>query len=357
MKKIKIPFKNLVLGGGEIYVEAMTKTITRFTDETLKQVESLHRKGAKIIRVGVPTMDDALSLIEIKRKLPEANLMADIHFDYRIAMKLLEAGIESIRINPGNFPESHLDELVSALKETGALVRVGVNEGSYDEKRYGPVSAEGLYRMTEDAVSKIAERGYERILVSAKSADPILNYETNLLISQRLPYPIHIGVTEAGPTPEGIVKSSVGLGLLLKDGVGDTLRVSLTAPPELEVEVGYMILQSVGKGCYLPEIVSCPTCSRLEIDVFKLTETVKEKLYSLAMEEKLKLPLRVSILGCVVNGIGEGKLSDFGIAGGREHGIIFARGRIVKQIPTKNGLKELVEQLFKLMKEEGYIKT
>ncbi len=355
LSRKKIPFRNLVLGSGEVYVEAMTKTITRDFERTLNQVKSLHKKGARIIRVGVPTMEDAFSLINIKKHFPEANLMADIHFDHRIALKVLEGGVESIRINPGNFPPNHLDELVSALKETGALVRVGVNEGSYDEKRYGELSPEGLYRMTEEAVEQITRRGYEKILVSAKSADPITNYETNKLVYERLPYPLHIGITESGPIPEGVVKSSIGLSMLLKEGIGDTLRVSLTASPEIEVETGYMILQSLRKGFYFPEIVSCPTCSRLEIDVFKITEKVKSKLYELALQGKLKLPVRVSILGCVVNGIGEGKLSDFGIAGGKKHGIIFAKGKIVKNISTKEGTEKLIDELFKLMKEKGYI--
>lgn len=328
-----------VVYGESVVVEGMVKASTLELEQVFSQISKMLRTGVELVRVGAVNLWEAENFKEIKKKFPELPLMADVHFDWRIAQKAVEAGFEAVRINPANMSESGLKNIVSIAKERDVALRVGVNAGGFPSER----SVETLVDVCVDYVKKIEDLGHNKIIVSVKLSDPFLNYQANKLLREKTPYPIHAGLTEAGPPPEGIIKSTIALQMLLRENLADAVRVSLTAPPELETEVAWWILQFLKIRRRWPEIISCPTCTRQEVDVKALVDRIKEELAGCTK------PIKIAVLGCVVNGIGEGAHADFGIAGGRGHGILFSHGKIIDERVPEN---QLVERLVALVRKE-----
>lgn len=329
-------------GGNPICVQSMTKTDTHDVPGTLKQIRALEKSGCEIIRIAVPDMDAAKALGRIKKGSP-LPVIADIHFDWRLALEALKQGVDGLRINPGNIGAAwKLKELVSALKERPVPVRVGVNAGSLDKellRRYGHPGPRALVESALKEISLLEELGHEEIKVSLKASNVPTTVEAYRLFGKRSHYPLHIGISEAGPPGPGTVKSAVGLGILLAEGIGDTVRVSLTGNPAEEVRVAYQILQSLGLRQKGPEIISCPTCGRTTIGIEKLATEAEKKL------RKINKPVKVAIMGCVVNGPGEAREADFGITGSKGKGIIFKKGKLLRTVKEKDLLDELMKEI------------
>ncbi|MDR2573557.1 MAG: flavodoxin-dependent (E)-4-hydroxy-3-methylbut-2-enyl-diphosphate synthase [Desulfovibrio sp.] len=327
---------DLVIGGGApVMVQSMTNTDTRDVSSTLVQIERLEKYGCEAVRLAVPDETAAKALVAIRRgtRLP---LIADIHFDHRLALAALEAGVEGLRINPGNMGKKmQIYQVVDAAKLHKAVIRVGVNGGSLEKevlRRYGRPCPEALAQSAMGQIRLLESRGFEQIKVSIKSSsvrDTIAAYR---LLADACDYPLHIGITEAGGLLRGTVKSAVGLGILLNEGIGDTLRVSLTADPVHEVVAAWEILRALGLRARGPEIISCPTCGRTEIDIPTLLEAVEERLAGSTASVK------VAVMGCVVNGPGEAREADLGLAGGRDKGIIFRKGEVVRSVRGQEAL-------------------
>jgi len=351
MKKTKrIKIGNLYIGGGEpIRVQSMTNTPTEDVKATISQTKRLEDAGCEIVRVAVPTMEAAKRIKEIKRKIT-VPLVADIHFDYRFALEAVKSGVDKIRINPGNIgADWKVKEVVKVCRERHIPIRVGANSGSINKKilrKYGGPSTEALFESVRKEIEILENAEFADIVISVKSTDLETLIEANELVSSHYDYPLHIGLTEAGPIPEGIVKSTLGIGLLLKEGIGDTIRVSLTADPVFEVYTAYSILQTLNIRVERPEIISCPTCGRIEIDMDKLIKEVRNAL------QNVKKPIKVAVLGCSVNGPGEAKEADIGIAGGIHTGIIFRKGKIVRNVNEEELINAFKEELDKLLKED-----
>jgi len=334
---------NVPVGGGSpISVQSMTKTDTRDAAATIRQIKALAREGCEIIRVAVPDMEAAKALSKIKKSSP-IPVIADIHFDWRLAQESIKQGVDGLRINPGNIgSEWKLKELVSALKERPIPVRVGVNAGSLEKeilKRYGHPGARALVESALKEIALLEKLGYEEIKVSLKASNVPTTIEAYRLFSKRSGYPLHVGISEAGPPGTGTVKSAVGLGILLSEGIGDTIRVSLTANPVEEVKVAYQILQSLGIRQSGPEIISCPTCGRTSIGIEALARKVEKRL------GKIKKPVKVAVMGCVVNGPGEAREADFGITGAKGKGMIFKKGKVLRTVKEKDLLDELMKEI------------
>ena len=336
---------NVQIGGGApVVVQSMTDTKTHKVEETLSQINRLAKAGCEIIRVAAPTEKDAIALPEIVKNSP-IPVIADIHFSPRIAFLALESGIHGIRLNPGNInDEGKIREILQECKKKNIAVRLGVNSGSLEERlleKYGYPSGEAL---AESALywSEFFEKvGFKNFKVSIKGSDVLQNIEANRIFAERTDIPLHIGITEAGPSGRGSVKSAVGLGILLYMGIGDTVRVSLTADPEEEINVAYQILQSLGLRRKGVEIVSCPTCGRIEVNLPEVVKKVEEKL------KDIKQPLKVAIMGCVVNAIGEAREADIGLACGNKSAILFKNGQPLKRVSEE----EMVEELLKEIKQ------
>ncbi|NPA12979.1 MAG: flavodoxin-dependent (E)-4-hydroxy-3-methylbut-2-enyl-diphosphate synthase [Aquificae bacterium] len=342
---------NVQIGGdAPVIVQSMTDTKTHDIEATLNQINRLHKAGCEIIRVAAPTEKDAEALKEIVSRSP-IPVIADIHFSPRIAFLSLESGIHGIRLNPGNInDEGKIREILQECKRKNIAVRLGVNSGSLEEKlleKYGYPSAQALAESALNWSEFFEKVGFTNFKVSIKGSDVLQNVEANRIFAERTDIPLHIGITEAGPSGRGSVKSAVGLGILLYLGIGDTVRVSLTADPEEEVKVAYQILQSLGLRRKGIEIISCPTCGRIEVN---LPEIVKQVEGQLGQED---IPLKVAIMGCVVNAIGEAREADIGLACGNKSAILFKKGEPVKRVSEEEMVEELVKEIKKMKGERN----
>ena len=332
------------IGGGlDIAIQSMCNTKTEDVDSTVAQILSLEKEGCDIIRVAAPTMEAARAIAQIKKRI-HIPIVADIHFDYRLAIASIEAGADKIRINPGNIGSSErIRAVVEAAKERNIPIRIGVNSGSIEKDilaRYGQVCPRAIVESAINKVRLVEDAGYDNIVVSLKASSVPICVKSYELASEKLDYPLHLGITEAGGIRQGTVKSSVGLGILLYEGIGDTIRVSLTGDPIEEVICAKHILKSLDLRKSGIEIISCPTCGRTSIDLIALEEQVEE-----LVKEYDDLNLRLAVMGCVVNGPGEARGADIGIAGGNGEGLIFRKGEIVKKIPEDQLLMALKEEL------------
>jgi len=338
----------LVGGGAPCPVQSMCSTDTRDTAATTAQIGRLSEAGCELVRCAVLDMEAAEALGTIKSNI-SIPLIADIHFDYKLALKALEMGVDGLRINPGNIGEKwKVAEVVQASRERLVPIRIGVNAGSLEKElleKYGHPTAEAMVESALGHVAILEELGYDQIKISLKASDVMKTVEAYRLLSRRVDYPLHIGITEAGTTFSGTIKSSVGLGILLAEGIGDTLRVSLTGDPVDEIRVGFGILKALGLRQRGINLVSCPTCGRCRIDLVPIAEEVERRL------QKVIAPLNVAVMGCVVNGPGEAREADVGIAGGMGEGLLFRRGEIVRKVPEKELADALVAEVEKMAKE------
>lgn len=333
-------------GGAPIVVQSMTNTDTRDVAATLRQIRELAEVGCELVRVAVPDAEAAACLKAIKEGSP-LPVIADIHFDYRLALMALEAGVDGLRLNPGNIggPE-RVKAVVREAKARGIPIRIGVNAGSLEKDllaKYGRVTPEAMVESALRHIGLLEAEGFNLIKVSLKAADVPLMVDAYRLLADKVPYPFHLGVTEAGPLISGSVRSAVGIGLLLAQGLGDTIRVSLTADPRWEVKVGYDILRALGLRQRGVELISCPTCGRCRIDVAAVAEAVEKRL------AKVSEPLRVAVMGCEVNGPGEARHADVGVAGGRGWGLLFRRGEVVGRVREEEMVEALVAEVAKLV--------
>ena len=330
---------NVKIGGGNpIAIQSMTNTKTEDVDATVAQIHALEKAGCEIIRCAVPTIEAAEALGKIKKQI-HIPLVADIHFDYRLAIAAIENGADKIRINPGNIGDaSRVQAVVDKAKEHGIPIRVGVNSGSLEKnlvEKYGGVTAEGLVESAMDKVHMIEEMGYDNLVVSIKSSDVLMCVKAHELIADQCKYPLHVGITESGTLLAGNIKSSIGLGLILHQGIGDTIRVSLTGDPTEEIKSAKLILKTLGLRKGGIEVVSCPTCVRTKIDLIGLANQVEQ------MVADIPLDIKVAVMGCVVNGPGEAKEADIGIAGGIGEGLLIKKGEIVKKVKEDELLETL----------------
>jgi len=335
-------------GDAPISVQSMTNTITSDVEATVAQVERLEAAGCEIIRVAVPDMEAARAVRSLRERI-SIPLIADIHFDWRLAVASMENGAQGIRINPGNIGGAEkLKKTVDAAKQHGVPIRVGVNSGSIEKDllaKFGypvPDKPDSLIESALRNVRLLEKYGFQDIKISVKSSDVLTTINSYRALSQRIDYPLHLGVTEAGGLIAGTVKSSVALGILLSEGIGDTFRISLTRDPVEEVRVAYELLRSLKIRERGPELISCPTCGRTRIDLFGLAEKVE------AYIQTMKAPLKVAVMGCVVNGPGEAREADIGVAGGHGVGIIFKKGEIVKKVPGEELLNVFLDELKKM---------
>ena len=344
-----------VIGGGNpILIQSMCNTKTEDVASTVKQILDLEQAGCDIIRVAVPTTEAAEALREIKRQI-HIPLVADIHFDYRLAIAAIECGADKIRINPGNIgARERVQAVTDKAREYGVPIRVGVNSGSLEKsliEKYGGVTAEGLVESALDKVAWIERMGYDDLVISIKSSDVMMCVKAHELISKRTPYPLHVGITEAGTVTAGNIKSAIGLGLILHQGIGDTIRVSLTGDPVEEIRSAKRILKTLGLRTGGIEVVSCPTCGRTKIDLIGLANQV-EKMTA----EFDHLNVKVAVMGCVVNGPGEAREADLGIAGGIGEGLLIRKGEVIRKLPETELLSALREELMKLSEERAVSK-
>ena len=340
-KTIKIG--NQVIGGGHpVLIQSMTNTKTEDVAATVAQILTLEKAGCQIIRCAVPTMEAARALGEIKKQI-HIPLVADIHFDYKLAIAAMENGADKIRINPGNIgSRERIQAVVDVAKERQIPIRVGVNSGSLEKElveKYHGVTAEGLVESALDKVKIIEDMGYDQLVISIKSSDVLMCAKAHELIAQKTDYPLHVGITEAATLFSGNIKSAVGLGIILYQGIGDTIRVSLTGDPSEEVKSAKRILKTLGLRNGGIEVVSCPTCGRTQIDLIGLANKVED------MVQDIPLDIKVAVMGCVVNGPGEAKEADIGIAGGKGVGLLIKKGEIIKKVPEDQLLETLRDEL------------
>lgn len=332
---------NVMMGGNyPVVIQSMCNTDTRDVEKTVKQILELEQAGCEIVRVAVPDMTAAKAIGEIKKRI-SIPIVADIHFDYKLALKVMDLGVDKVRINPGNIgEESRIQAVVEKAKQKQIPIRIGVNSGSLEKdliQKYGGVTPEGLVESALRHIRILEKYQFYDIVVSIKASNVPFSVQAYTLLSEKVDYPIHVGITEAGTVYSGTIKSAVGIGAILLQGIGDTIRVSLTGNPVEEIKAAKEILKSVGmleKGI---ELISCPTCGRTQIDLISIANEVEQKCKNL--DKKLK----VAVMGCVVNGPGEAREADIGIAGGKGEGLLFKKGEIIRKIPEN----ELVEQLMK----------
>lgn len=332
-----------VIGGGNpILIQSMTNTRTEDVAATVAQIQELEAAGCEIIRCTVPTMEAAKALPEIKKQI-HIPLVADIHFDYRLAIAAMENGADKIRINPGNIgSRERVQAVVDVAKERNIPIRVGVNSGSLEKElvaKYHGVTAEGIVESALDKVHLIEDMGYDNLVISIKSSDVLMCVRAHELLAGKTPYPLHVGITEAGTVLSGNIKSSVGLGIILYQGIGDTIRVSLTGNPVEEIKSAKLILRTLGLRKGGIEVVSCPTCGRTSIDLIGLANQVEN------LVQRYPLDIKVAVMGCVVNGPGEAKEADIGIAGGIGEGLLIRKGEVIRKVPEDQLLSTLKDEL------------
>ena len=333
-------------GDAPISVQSMTTTLTSDVNATLQQIAELTAAGCQVVRVACPSQDDADALASIARK-SAIPVIADIHFQPKYVFAAIDAGCAAVRVNPGNIKQfdDKVREIAKAAKDAACPIRIGVNAGSLDKRlleKYGKATPEALVESALWEASLFEEHDFRDIKISVKHHDPVVMVRAYELLSQQCDYPLHLGVTEAGPAFQGTIKSSVAFGALLSRGIGDTIRVSLSAPPVEEVKVGNQILESLNLRPRKLEIVSCPACGRAQVDVYKLAEEVTAGL------EGMEIPLRVAVMGCVVNGPGEAREADLGVASGNGKGQIFVKGEVIKTVPESQIVQTLIEEAMKL---------
>ncbi|MEV7417371.1 flavodoxin-dependent (E)-4-hydroxy-3-methylbut-2-enyl-diphosphate synthase [Streptomyces sp. NPDC089919] len=332
-----------------IAVQSMTTTLTSDVNATLQQIAQLTAAGCDIVRVACPSQDDADALPEIARK-SKIPVIADIHFQPRYVFQAIEAGCAAVRVNPGNIKQfdDKVKEIARAAKDHGTPIRIGVNAGSLDRRlygKYGKATPEALVESALWEAGLFAEHGFHDIKISVKHNDPVVMVRAYELLAESCDYPLHLGVTEAGPAFQGTIKSAVAFGALLRQGIGDTVRVSLSAPPVEEVKVATQILQSLNLRPRKLDIVSCPSCGRAQVDVYTLAEQVSAGL------EGMEVPLRVAVMGCVVNGPGEAREADLGVASGNGKGQIFVKGEVIKTVPESKIVETLIEEALRIAEE------
>ncbi|MBT2446978.1 flavodoxin-dependent (E)-4-hydroxy-3-methylbut-2-enyl-diphosphate synthase [Streptomyces sp. ISL-43] len=346
----KIQVGSVAVGGdAQISVQSMTTTRTSDIGATLQQIAELTASGCDIVRVACPTQDDAdaLAVIAKKSNIP---VIADIHFQPKYVFAAIDAGCAAVRVNPGNIKQfdDKVKEIARAAKDAGTPIRIGVNAGSLDArllKKYGKATPEALVESALWEASLFEEHGFSDIKISVKHNDPVVMVNAYRQLAAQCEYPLHLGVTEAGPAFQGTIKSAVAFGALLSEGIGDTIRVSLSAPPVEEIKVGRQILESLNLKQRRLEIVSCPSCGRAQVDVYKLAEEVTAGL------EGMEVPLRVAVMGCVVNGPGEAREADLGVASGNGKGQIFVKGEVIKTVPESKIVETLIEEAMKIAEQ------
>ena len=335
-------------GGAPVSVQSMTNTKTTDTEATLAQIRALAAAGCDIVRLAVPDMDAARNLGNILKASP-VPLVADIHFDYHLALEAIRQGIHGLRLNPGNIGgEEKVRAVVKEAKAAGIPIRIGVNAGSLDKKllaKYGGVTAEALVESALEHVRILEAQDFFDMKISLKAHDVPLTLAAYRLMSERVDYPLHLGITEAGTAGTGVIKSAVGIGALLAEGIGDTIRISLTGDPVVEVKVANEILKSLGLKEYGPTLVACPTCGRTSIDLPAIAAEVEQRLGTITE------PIEVAVMGCVVNGPGEARTADVGIAGGKGEGLVFRKGEIVRKVPERELVSELFKEIDNILEE------
>ena len=339
----KVKVGSLFIGGdAPITIQSMTNTKTSDAGATIAQILKLQEAGCDIIRVAVPDMAAAQAIAEIKKAIA-IPLVADIHFDYRLAITAMENGADKVRINPGNIGDrERVKSVVSCASERNIPIRIGVNAGSLEKQlleKYGGITAEALVESAQKHIHILEDLNFNNIVISLKASNVPLTIATYQLMSQKVPYPLHIGVTEAGTVYQGTVKSAVGIGALLAQGIGDTIRVSLTGDPVEEVKAGKAILKSLGLYPKGADLISCPTCGRTKIDLLSIAEKVEKAL------EGVEKPIKVAVMGCAVNGPGEAREADIGIAGGEGCALLFKKGEILRKIPEDRIVEELLKEI------------
>lgn len=341
-----IKIGDVAIGGDNpVVVQSMTNTDTRDIDSTVEQILRLEQAGCELVRVAVVDEEAARSIKKIKSRI-NIPLIVDIHFDYRLALKSVEAGADGLRINPGNIGEAwKVQAVVKSCQEREIPIRIGVNAGSLDKKlleRYGGVCAEAMVESGLENVKFLEDMGFELIKISLKASSVILSLQAYRMMAAKVDYPLHVGITEAGTRERALIKSALGIGMLLNEGIGDTIRVSLTADPVDEVWAAYEILRSLGLRQRGIELISCPTCGRCEINLIKTAEEVDRQI------RHIEEPLKVAVMGCIVNGPGEAREADVGIAGGRGIGLLFKHGEIIRKVPEEELVKTLLEEIEKI---------
>lgn len=349
-KTRRIYIGNVAIGdGAPISVQSMTNTKTTDTEATVAQINALQAAGCDIVRLAVPDMEAAQNLGNIIAKV-KVPLVADIHFDYRLALEAIKQGISALRLNPGNIgSEDRVRAVVKEAKANHIPIRIGVNAGSLDKtllEKYGGVTAEALVESALQHVRILEQQDFYDMKISLKAHDVPLTLEAYQLMSEKVDYPLHLGITEAGTARTGMIKSAVGIGALLAQGIGDTFRISLTGDPVVEVKVANEILKSLGMREYGPTLISCPTCGRTCIDLAGIAEQVEERL------SNIKAPISVAVMGCVVNGPGEARGADVGIAGGNGVGLVFRKGEIIRKVDEKDLVEELFKEIDAILVEE-----
>ena len=349
-KTRQIHIGDVAIGGGApISVQSMTNTKTADTKTTVEQINSLQAAGCDIVRLAVPDMESALNLGNIIKKV-NIPLVADIHFDYRLALEAINQGISALRLNPGNIGDTdRVKAVVAEAKRHNIPIRIGVNAGSLDKRllaKYGRVTAQALVDSAMEHVRILEAQDFTDMKISLKAHDVPLTIEAYQLMSETVDYPLHLGITEAGTVRSGMIKSAVGIGALLSQGIGDTFRISLTGDPVVEVKVANEILKSLGMKEYGPTLISCPTCGRTSIDLAGIATEVEKRL------EDIKKPISVAVMGCVVNGPGEARGADVGIAGGNGEGLVFRKGEIIRKVNEADLIEELFKEIDDIIRED-----
>jgi (E)-4-hydroxy-3-methylbut-2-enyl-diphosphate synthase len=351
-KTRKVSVGNLVIGGGNpVRVQSMVQTKTKDIKSTVKQIHELEEAGCEIIRVTIPDMESAQVIGEIKKQIT-IPLVADIHFQYLLAIEAIKQGVDKVRINPGNIgSEDKVKTIVKACKEKNIPIRIGINMGSLEKDLYAKYGQYGIPRvMIESATRHIGileKLKFYNIIVSLKSSDCLIARDAYRLFANRFDYPLHVGITEAGPSVAGVIKSSVGIGSILAEGIGDTIRVSLSSDPRDQIKVGWEILKSLSLRQKGVNIIACPTCGRTEIDLIGLAKKVEKIM------ERVNAPLNVAVMGCVVNGPGEASFADIGLCGGRQQTAIIRKGKLIKTVKEKEALPVFIEEIKKILIEKG----
>ncbi|MGL6058616.1 MAG: flavodoxin-dependent (E)-4-hydroxy-3-methylbut-2-enyl-diphosphate synthase [Culicoidibacterales bacterium] len=336
-------------GNNEVVIQSMTTTKTRDVDATVEQILQLEQAGCQIVRCTCPTLADAQAIAEIKKRV-SIPIVADIHFDYRMALAAIDAGVDKIRINPGNIgSDEKVRQVVEAAKAKNIPIRIGVNAGSLEKHildKYGYPTAEGMLESAQYHVEILERLGFEDIIISMKASNVDLAIQAYQLAAEKFPYPLHLGITEAGTIFSGTIKSAAGLGVLLYQGIGSTIRVSLTADPVEEIKVCKELLKNFGLASNVATLISCPTCGRIEIDLISIAAEIEQFL------ETVPVNIHVAVLGCAVNGPGEAKEADIGIAGARGEGLLFKKGKIVRKVPEAEMVEELKKEILLIAEEK-----